>query len=257
MEANPLNLNTSSLQQEVTSSLVYSTTGENRLVTVLYKKVEEMERKIRDLEIKKIIDETQFPPEVLAQSGILPDPIKKLKRGRGYRPILQSEIEEAKKHSVYAAGQARWLGVSSPVYKKYAKIYGIYEPRPNEKGKQNLYSPERGKYPLSKILSGVFKDCPSVTDWMVKDKLIRSGMFPPKCNVCGYNKRRIGDKKICLLVDHKNGDLRDFNVENLQLLCLNCTFECGRGYIRSGNNMFDPDWIQGAAKEDVNIRNRW
>jgi len=40
-------------------------------------------------------------------------------------------------------------------------------------------------------------------------------------------------------------------------LCLNCTFEGGRGYIRRGNHMFDPDWMQGADTDEIDEKNRW
>lgn len=243
---------------EVTSSrLTYDVKGDERLMTILYKKVEEMEKKICDLETKKIVDETQLPLDMLQNNGLLPQKPQKLKRGRGYRPILQSEIEEAKKHSPFARQQAKWLGIHFHTYKKYARMYGIYDPKPNEKGKRNMYDPERGRFPLSKILAGEFKDHKSVSDWMVKDKLIRSGTFAPRCNICGYDKRRIIDNKIALLLDHKDGDSRNYNVDNLQLLCLNCTFECGRGYIRRGNHMFDPDWLQGARNDEVDPKARW
>ena len=246
----------SSIEPEL-SNLTYETKGENRLISILYRKVEEMEKKLYNLETKKIIDETQFPGGILEDSGLLPERLKKLKRGRGYRPILQSEIIEAKKHSPFCAAQARWLGISSSTYRKYSIMYGIYDPKPNEKGKRNLYDPSRGRYPLLRILSGEYNDNPAINDFMVKDKLIRSSIIPPKCNICGYDKRRIGDRKICLLLDHKDGNTRNFKQDNLQLLCLNCTFECGRGYIRKGNHMFDPDWIQGARKENINVHTRW
>lgn len=243
---------------QTTSSLDYNTTGDERIVSVLYKEIERLKHKVHDLETKKILDETQLPPELLEQNGLLPHKPIRLKRGRGYRPLLRSEIEEAKKHTPFAAAQARWLGVHLVTFKKYAKQYGIYEPKPNEKGKRNLFDPNRGKYyPLNKILAGDFYDNPKVTDWMVKDKLIRSGMVPIKCAICGYDKRRITDNKCCLLLDHKDGDSKNFKLENLQLLCLNCTFECGRGYIRRGKHLFDPDWIQGADIEDVDPKARW
>lgn len=241
---------------ETTSSLTYETTGENRLNTILFKKVEELEKKVYDLENKKILDETQLPPEVLANSGLLSPPPKKLKRGRGYRPLLQSEIEEAQKHSPFASQQAKFLGVHVSTFKKYALLYGCYKPsKPTQTGESNPFDPERGKYPLSRILRGEFRDDKGVSDWMVKDKLIRSGVFPPKCNICGYDKRRIVDNKIALLLDHKDGDRRNFAPGNLQLLCLNCTFECGRGYIRRGKHTFDADWMQGA--EEVFPKSRW
>ena len=250
------NLNSGSIS-ELPSNLTYETTGENRLVSVLYRKVEEMEQQLHELKTQKIIDETQFPSEILENSGLLPCKPKKLKRGRGYRQLLQSEIEEAKKHSPFAAAQARWLNVSVNTYRKYSLQYGIYEPRPNEKGKRNMFDPNRGKYVLAKILEGEYYDNLAVTDWMVKDKLIRSGKFPPKCNICDYSTRRIVDRKICLILDHKDGDGRNFKIDNLQLLCLNCTFECGRGYIRRGKHMFDPDWMQGAQKDEIDQTTRW
>jgi hypothetical protein len=258
MDEIPQTLNTSSVP-EVPLSLSHSIVGNDRIVAVLYKKVEEMEKKIYDIETKKILDETQLPVELLEQNGLLPQRRTKLKCGSGYRPLLQSEIEEAKTHSVFAAAQARYLGVSHETYKKYAKMYGIYEPRPNEKGKRNLYSPSRGKYPLERILSGEFNGNPAVTNWMVRDKVIRGNIFPPKCNICGYDKRRIGDNKICILLDHKDGNTSNFIKDNLQLLCLNCTFECGRGYIRRGNHMYDldPDVIEGNIERDIDKRARY
>jgi hypothetical protein len=198
-----------------------------------------------------------LPPEILANSGLLSPPPRKLKRGRGYRPILKGEIEEAKKHSPFASQQAKWLGIAKSTYKKYARMYGIYEPSPHNKGSKWMYDSERGHFPLSKILEGQFVDNPSVSDWMVKDKLIRSGKVPPKCNICGYDKRRITDSKIALLLDHKDGNRRNYAIDNLQLLCLNCTFECGRGYIRRGNHTFDTDWIQGANTDEIDLKHRW
>lgn len=239
---------------EVTSSLNYDTRGDERLLTIMYRELQEVKKKLHEVETKKVLDETQLPSEILQANGLLPQAPKHFKRGKGYRPLLKSEIEEALKHSPFTAQQAKYLGCSHSTFKKYALLYGLYFPRPNEKGKRNMFDPNRGKYPLNEILEGKH---PDVTDWIVKDKLIRSGIVPPKCNICGYDKRRIVDGKICLLLDHIDGDRTNFKKENLQLLCLNCTFECGRGYIRRGNHMFDPDWIQGAEKDEVDERSRW
>jgi 5-methylcytosine-specific restriction endonuclease McrA len=244
-------------QEHVTSSFEYNIPTENRLVAVLYKKVEEMEQKIHELETKKIIDETQFPLEVIESNGLLPQKPLKLMRGKGYRPILQSEIQSAKNHSPFVAQQAKFLGIHLTTYKKYAKLYGMYEPKPNEKGKRNIFHPERGRYPLSDILAGKHRNTKHVTDALVKDKLIRGKILLPECSVCGYNNRRMTDKKMCLLLDHMDGDNRNYAIDNLRLLCFNCTFECGRGYIRRGKHAFDPDYIQGIDKSDMNTLSRW
>lgn len=240
---------------ELSASLNYETKGDERLMAVLYKKIEDLDKKVTEVQQKQLLSE--LPREVIEENGLLPEAAPKFKRGRGYRPLLQSEIEEVKKQSPVIAQQARILGVHPITVKKYSLMYGIYEPCKVQKGIRRMFDPERGKFPLSKILNGEFRDNPAVSAWMVKDKLIRSGTFPPKCNICGYDKRRITDKKIGLLLDHKDGDRRNFNLENLQLLCLNCTFECGRGYIRRGNHTFDVDWMQGADIDHIDSQNRW
>jgi ribosomal protein L44E len=251
----PENLNPQSGSlNEVSASLNFDTKGDERLLTVMYRELQEVKKKLHEVETQKVLNETQLPPEVLEENGLLPEPPKHFKRGKGYRPIMKSEIEEVQKQTPFAAAQARLLGCHFSTYKKYCKMYGIWNPKPNEKGKRNMFDPSRGKYPLTEILEGKH---PHVSDWMVKDKLIRSGTFPPKCNICGYDKRRIVDKKICLLLDHMDGDQTNFKRENLQLLCLNCTYECGRGYIRRGKHLFDPDWMQGAEKDEIDERNRW
>ena len=223
------------------------------------KKVEGLEQEVIDLKTKKIIDETQFPVNMLEQNGLIPHKPMKLKRGRGYRPIFRSEIEEAKTHSPFATRQAKWLGVHPRTYRKYCRMYNIWDPHPNEKGKRNLFNPERGKYPIAKILAGDFNGNPLVSNFMVIDKIIRSKTFPARCNICGYNKRRIIDRKMALLLDHKDGDQTNFKLDNLQILCYNCTFECGRGYIRRGNHMytFDPEIIDGIRLEDVKKQSRY
>jgi len=239
--------------------LTYNATGENRHLAVLRKEMDEMKQELHTLKTEQIIKESQFPTEVLESSGILPIKPRKLKRGRGYRPILRSEIEEAKAHTPFAAAQARYLGIAQCTFRKYAEQYGLYEPRPNAKGKRNLFDPERGKYPISKIITGEFNGNPAISNWMVRDKLIRAKLVPPKCNICGYDKRRITDRKIYILLDHKDGDMNNWKLDNLQLLCGNCTFECGRGYIRRGNHMFamDPDMMEGARSDDIDDQARW
>jgi hypothetical protein len=246
--------NDSSSLSPVSSSLNFDTKGDERLLAVMYRELKEVKDKLHEVETKKVLDETQLPPEVLEANGLLPEKPKHFKPGKGYRPILKSEIEEVQKLTPFAAKQARLLGCHITTYKKYCKLYGIWKPKPNEKGRRNLFDPSLGKYPLNEILEGKH---PNVSDFRVKDKLIRSGTFPPKCNICGYDKRRITDQKVCLLLDHIDGDMHNFKRENLQLLCLNCTFECGRGYIRRGKHMFDPDWIQNAEKDEIDDKTRW
>lgn len=228
--------------------LGYEVKGDERLISVLVNELNGLKQKVHELETKKILDDTQLPREVLEENNMLPRKPHRLKRGRGYRPILKSEIEEAKKHSVNEASAARWLGVRKETYKKYAVLYGIYDPKPNIKGMRGIFDPYRGRYPLNEILEGKH---PDVSIWTVKDKLIRSGIKKLECENCGFNHRRVGDNKVCLLLNHMDGDTRNHKLDNLKLLCLNCTFLAGRGYIRRSKFSLDPEWIQDAYRTEM------
>ena len=239
-ENNTNNPNTSSFQ-EVTSSLtVVSNT--DRLCAVLIREIEALKAKVYNLETKKIIDETQLPPEILIQNGMFPSIPQKLKRGLGSRPLLRSEIIEAivNSKSAFCTDQAKYLGVAVSTYRKYAKQHGLWNPSPTNKGCKKPWGPEKGKYPLSKIFAGEMNDNPRVTDWIVKPKLLMAKIFPEECAICGYNKRHMITKRPILLIDHMDGDVHNYKKDNLRLLCVNCTIECARGYFRRGIHKFDP-----------------
>lgn len=216
----------------------------DRLFYNLYKKIEQLENEVVELKKSKILDETKIPQEILEENNLLPSKPKKLRRGIGYRPILRCEIEDALKQSQSIDGQARYLGINKITYKKYATLYGLYKVVRGCPGSRRRLDPDTGRYPLNEILNGTFNDNPNITDFKVKDKLFKSGYLPLRCNLCGYSKRRIVDNKSPLVLDHKDGNLRNFKLENLQFLCLNCAFECGRGYMRNYDRKLDVDWMQ-------------
>ena len=216
-------------------------TGESRLIAVLYKKVEELDKEVHALKTQKILDETKIPIEILERSGLLPPEPAKLRRGKGARPLLRSEIEEAIKQSPFCTDQARYLGVSVACYRKYASQLGLYHPQPHHKGSKKPFGPEKGRRPLSKILAGEFNGDRLVTDAKVRRKLIQAG-WPEECSVCGYKGKPFGQQRVPLLLDHIDGDRNNFKKENLRLLCWNHMIECGRGYLKRGIRYFDPDW---------------
>ena len=56
------------------------------------------------------------------------------KRGLGAQPILESQIKAAQEKSKSARQAAKTLGISYNTYKKYAKLYGIFEDLKNPYG---------------------------------------------------------------------------------------------------------------------------
>ena len=142
--------------------------------------------------------------------------------GTNRRPLLKRDIEEAQRRSKSAAGAARWLGVSYTTYKKYARLYHIHDQHLNPGGKGIPKPHVRGKrYPLEDILAGKH---PTYDTRKLKKRLISGGLLDEQCSLCGMNERRILDYKMPLMLVFKDGDSTNHSLENLYLLCFNCTF---------------------------------
>jgi len=138
------------------------------------------------------------------------------------KPLLKRDIELAQSKTKSAAGAARYLGVSYNTYKKYAKMYGIHERHLNPGGKGIPKNADAGtRIPLSDILDGKH---PSYNIKMLKNRLIKSGLFDEECAMCGFNERRVTDYKMPLILVFKDGDRSNHALENMDLLCFNCAF---------------------------------
>jgi hypothetical protein len=192
-------------------------------------------------EIQKEIAETLDVPHLRDKQ----DSLKiKLKRGHGARPLLQSEIAAAQAVSKSGREASRKLGVNYLTYRKYARMYDMHTLlNPFNKGIKKDVDPEVGKYPLKELLDGKHPDYPV---YRLKDKLIRSRKKDACCEMCDYRERRVVDGKIPLLLNFEDGDSTNHKLENIKLLCYNCTFVAGKGFIKRGQKHFDPDVMQGS-----------
>ena len=175
---------------------------------------------------------------------------KRQAMGRYSKPITESEIKEAQERAPSAKFAARLLGITYNTFKNYAKKYGIHKTKgwPIEKGKtapRSLSNPHVGKYPINDILGGKHPDFPI---HRLKDKLIRSGIKKLECEQCGFHERRITDGKIPLLLNFEDNNNKNHKIENIRMLCYNCTFTSGKGYISKGPKVFDPDILQDSKK---------
>lgn len=162
--------------------------------------------------------------------------------------LTESAIKEAFEKSPSAIKAARRLGISYPTLKRYARRYGIHTTKgfPIKKGeKRGPINPFLGRYPITEILEGKHPNFPI---HRLKDKLIRSGTKKPECEQCGFSERRSTDGKLPLLLNFEDNNNKNHKLENMRLLCYNCTFNCGKGYITRGPNVFDPDMLQDSKK---------
>ena len=126
---------------------------------------------------------------------------------------------------------ARYLHVSYNHYKKYAKMYK------NDEGVTLLeaHKNQAGKG-IPKFLTGKGKQ-PPIIDLIegrvpathfdpqkIKERLIFEALVEEVCEKCGFNERRVVDNRVPLILHHKNKNKKDFTLDNLEMLCYNCSF---------------------------------
>ena len=153
------------------------------------------------------------------------------KRGRPRKILTREDIERAIKMTKSNKAAARYLHVSFPHYKEYAKMYTnedgttLYESHLNQAGKG-----------IPKFLSGTGKEPPlkGIIDGTVpvehfkpekiKLKLISEGYLKEECKRCGYNEARLFDNKVPLILNFKDKNRHNYNLDNIEMLCYNCSF---------------------------------
>lgn len=221
-----------------------------KVLETLVREFQDFKQKVTNIENKTVLEELKLPEEDLKALGLIKDGNPRVRRGKGSRPLLESEIKEAQSHCNNATECAKYLKIGYNCYKKWAKFYGIFKTNPWGKGdKKRYWAPDKGKYPLNQILDGKFPEYPI---YRLKDLLIRSGIKAAQCDNCGFDERRITDNKMPLLISFKDGNEKNHKLDNIEILCYNCMFIMGRGYIRRGKvefNFTDPDRIQGSSRK--------
>jgi hypothetical protein len=145
------------------------------------------------------------------------------KRGLGAKPLLESQIKAAQEKSRSAFEAARTLGVSYNTYKKYAKLYGLFEnlKNPYGIGIEKAKKIKNKKYHIDDLIAGKHIRYPL---HKFKNKLFDSGYVPKVCGSCGFGEERITDGKMPLLIDFLDGNLNNRKLENIRPLCYNCFF---------------------------------
>jgi len=145
------------------------------------------------------------------------------KRGLGARPILMEQIKAAQEKSRSALEAARTLGISYNTYKKYARMYGIFEDlkNPSGVGIERRTGIRNNKYHIEDLINGKHLKYPL---HKYKNKLFDSGYVPKVCGCCGFSEERVTDGKMPLLIDFIDGNLNNRKLDNIRPLCYNCFF---------------------------------
>jgi len=126
-------------------------------------------------------------------------------------------VIESCKSSLTMAEAARKALMPMMTFKRIALKLGLYNPNPGGKGLKKPRNPGNGIYPLRDILEGKH---PEYQSNKLRIRLIEEGIKEHKCEKCN-NTKWLGFL-IPLELNHKDGNKRNHELKNIELLCPNC-----------------------------------
>lgn len=141
------------------------------------------------------------------------------------KPLSKEMIVAAQANTKSNFAAARYLHVSYQHYKRYAKMYGIFESHKNQAGKGiPKFLKGTGKEPaLLDIIEGRISAA-HFSPAKIKYRLIEEGYLLEECSMCGFKERRVLDYKMPLLLHFKDNNKSNYSRENIELLCYNHYF---------------------------------
>jgi len=161
---------------------------------------------------------------------------------KGYE-FTEEVIREAMRNSRSNKEAARWLDITYPTYKKYAKMYidpetgkSLFDLHYNRGGVgiNKGYGKKVKQLGLDSVLNEDGCSLPSKIA-LLKELLIQDGRLGYECSHCGFHERRLGDHRVPLMIEFINNKKSDWRLENLRWACYNCSFLMGLDYF---NNTF-------------------
>ena len=160
--------------------------------------------------------------------------------------LAKSKIQWAINETLSMKGAARLLNVSYNTFKKYAKMYEVFEPLHSNKGIPMFNRVGKKPIELQAIFSG---EHPSYSKSVLQERLIREGYCTEECSNCGYNEMRTSDLSVPLILDYMDDDGTNKSLDNLRLLCYNCF------YLMKGSrlNITIPKNVKGFRKAVGNL----
>ena len=168
--------------------------------------------------------------------------------------ISKADIEYAQSQTKSNMEAARFLGVGYMRYRRYAKIYNLFDKHLNQTGIGTAkgYAARASTIKLRDVFANKY---PGYNLIRLKHRMIARNLLLEECAFCGFKEKRVTDSKTPLLLTFKNGK-KDFTQDNLHLLCYNCLFlttgaptVANRGYIEKSFN--EPDKIPKRWQVDL------
>lgn len=147
------------------------------------------------------------------------------------KPFLKDDIERAMRMTKSNRAAARYLNCSYIHYKKYAKNFTdengilLFDKHKNQSGKGiSKFLSNKGKEPaLMDVIEGRVP-IDSYTPEKLKNRLIQESYLQECCSKCGFGERRVLDYKVPLILNFKDGNKKNWTLDNLELMCYNHYF---------------------------------
>ena len=141
------------------------------------------------------------------------------------KPLSKEQILAAQAKTKSNMAAARYLHVSYQHYKKWAKLYKLFDGHKNQSGKgipKFLKGPKKMPHMLEIIEGRIAAS--SFDPNKLKYALIEQGYLSEECAVCSFKERRVLDYKMPLLLHFKDNNSNNYSLDNVQLLCYNHYF---------------------------------
>ena len=160
----------------------------------------------------------------MSNLGDLHDYESKPKKKNPFRskPIPKSRIEWAIRSTLSISAAAKYIGVSYNTFKKYAKMYDLFEDNKNQSGKGITTKGNTGWG--VKIQDLFYGKHPNYPHWKLQERVIRDGYLKQEWSNCGYDDYRQSDMRGPYLICFLDGDPKNHELDNLHLLCYCCFF---------------------------------
>lgn len=146
--------------------------------------------------------------------------------------LTKEQIVAAQSKTRSNKAAARYLSVSYPTYREWAKLYtdpktgkNLFESHKNQSGKGvPKFLRAKGKDPaLLDIIEGRVNPA-SFSPKKLKTRLIAEGFLKESCYYCGFSEKRVTDEKMPLILNFKDRNKKNYKKENIEMICYNCHY---------------------------------
>jgi hypothetical protein len=139
--------------------------------------------------------------------------------------LSKEQIVAAQGKTLSNMAAARYLHVSYQHYKKYAKMYNLFDNHLNQAGKgvPKFLKGSKKMPAMIEIIEGRIA-ASSFEPNKLKYALIEQGYLAEECSSCGFKERRVLDYKMPLLLHFKDKNSNNYSQNNIELLCYNHYF---------------------------------